>query len=120
MLRKLIPLVAILVFPAVVAAQAPQKHGATQVRGEPVGLDHRHGRHARHVPRQRAGDPGGAGEARYSRGAGVPVAEAGEPGQLRQSSSVTRRPSAFERGAARCRAPLCFLGVASARCPTSS
>src|SRR5437773_7689952 len=41
MLRKLIPLVAILVFPAVVAAQAPQKHGATQVRGEPVGLDHR-------------------------------------------------------------------------------
>ncbi len=41
MLRKLIPLAAILAFPAVVAAQAPQKHRATQVRGEPVGLDHR-------------------------------------------------------------------------------
>ncbi len=56
MLRKLIPLAAILVFPAVVAAQTPQvpnehasdtakvkvaEHRATQVRGEPVGLDHR-------------------------------------------------------------------------------
>ena len=56
MLRKLIPLAAILVFPAVAAAQTPQipnahasdtakakvaEHRATQVRGEPVGLDHR-------------------------------------------------------------------------------
>jgi len=40
MLRKLIPFVALLVFPAVVAAQAPQ-HRATRVRGEPVGIDHR-------------------------------------------------------------------------------
>ena len=40
MLRKLIPLAAILAFPAVVAAQGPQNHRATKVRGEPVGLDH--------------------------------------------------------------------------------
>ncbi len=56
MLRKLIPLAAILVFPAVLAAQTPQvpndhasdpakamvaQHRVTPVRGEPVGLDHR-------------------------------------------------------------------------------
>ena len=40
MLRKLIPVVALLVFPAVAAAQAPQ-HRATRVRGEPVSIDHR-------------------------------------------------------------------------------
>ena len=40
MLRKLIPVVALLVFPAVAAAQTPQ-HRATRVRGEPVGIDHR-------------------------------------------------------------------------------
>ena len=56
MLRKLIPLVAILVLPAVAAAQTPQvpnehasdtakakvaEHRATHVRGEPVGLANR-------------------------------------------------------------------------------
>ena len=40
MLRKLIPLVAILVVPAVAAAQTPT-HRAARVRGEVVGIDHR-------------------------------------------------------------------------------